>query len=377
MHADSRGVFFEWFTDTSFSAATGHRFDLHQANCSVSAAGVLRGLHFAQVPPSQAKYVTCLHGSVFDVVVDIRVGSPTFGQWDAVVLDDRDRRSIYLSEGLGHAFLALQDDSTVMYLCSAGYNPGREHTINPLDPAIGIAWPAVDEPGAVRPRRAGAHARQVQAPGLLPTWDGDPGVRRATAGLERRFRLRQCSTLRSLPTAWRCCGSTTSSAATACPLRCATQFPTRSIDGRRDERVRVVVLTGAGSTFCAGFDLKEFSQPELARTIRDSSRRYHLAVWGFAKPMIAAVNGAALGGGFDLALLCDIRIATPDATFAHPEIKFGAPPLFTPLQWIVGAGIARDLCLTGRKIDAAEAHRIGLVNTIADNVLGEAVATAG
>jgi enoyl-CoA hydratase len=143
-----------------------------------------------------------------------------------------------------------------------------------------------------------------------------------------------------------------------------------------DERVRVVVLTGAGSTFCAGFDLTEFAKPDLARTIRDSSRRYHLAVWGFAKPMIAAVNGAALGGGFDLALLCDIRIGTPDAVFAHPEIKFGAPPLFTPLQWIVGAGIARDLCLTGRKIDAAEAHRIGLVNTIADNAFDEAITTA-
>ncbi len=143
-----------------------------------------------------------------------------------------------------------------------------------------------------------------------------------------------------------------------------------------DERVRVVVLTGSGSTFCAGFDLTEFAKPDLARTIRDSSRRYHLAVWGFAKPMVAAVNGAALGGGFDLALLCDIRIATPDAVFAHPEIKFGAPPLFTPLQWIVGAGIAREVCLTGRKIDAAEAHRIGLVNTIADNALDEAMTTA-
>jgi enoyl-CoA hydratase len=143
-----------------------------------------------------------------------------------------------------------------------------------------------------------------------------------------------------------------------------------------DDQVRVVVLTGTGSTFCAGFDLTEFAKPDLARTIRDSSRRYHLAAWGFAKPMIAAINGAALGGGFDLALLCDIRIAAPDAVFAHPEIKFGAPPLFTPLQWIVGAGIARDLCLTGRKIDAAEAHRIGLVNTIADNVLQEAMATA-
>jgi dTDP-4-dehydrorhamnose 3,5-epimerase len=143
VHTDDRGAFFEWFTDAEFTAFTGHRFDLRQANCSVSSTGVLRGLHFAQVPPSQAKYVTCLRGAVFDVVVDIRVGSPTFGQWDAVQLDDRTRRSIYISEGLGHAFLALEDDSTVMYLCSAGYDPAREHTINPLDPAIGIEWPAV------------------------------------------------------------------------------------------------------------------------------------------------------------------------------------------------------------------------------------------
>jgi len=171
LHADSRGVFYESFTDSSFSAATGHRFDLHQANCSVSAAGVLRGLHFAQVPPSQAKYVSCLHGSVFDVVVDIRVGSPTFGHWDAVLLDDRDRRSIYISEGLGHAFLALQDDSTVMYFCSAGYNPEREHTINPLDPAIGVDWPAVDN--LVLSDRDGQAPtlEQVQAQGLLPTWE--------------------------------------------------------------------------------------------------------------------------------------------------------------------------------------------------------------
>ncbi|HEX9499168.1 MAG TPA: enoyl-CoA hydratase/isomerase family protein [Mycobacterium sp.] len=145
-----------------------------------------------------------------------------------------------------------------------------------------------------------------------------------------------------------------------------------------DDRVRVVVLTGTGAAFCAGFDLKEFAQPDLARTIRDSSRRYHLTVWQFPKPMIAAVNGAALGGGFDLCLLCDIRIATSNTVFGHPEIKFGAPPLFTPLQWIVGAGIARDLCLTGRRIDAAEAHRLGLVNTIADadSLLDDAKATA-
>lgn len=171
-HIDSRGLFFEWFSDSVFTDFAGHRLDLQQANCSVSAAGVLRGVHFAQLPPSQAKYVTCLRGSVFDVVVDIRVGSPTFGKWDAVLLDDRARRSIYISEGLGHAFLALEDDSTVMYLCSAGYDPGREHTINALDPALGIVWPTVDgEPILSDRDREAPSLAQVQASGLLPTWD--------------------------------------------------------------------------------------------------------------------------------------------------------------------------------------------------------------
>ena len=172
LHADSRGMFFEWFTDSAFAAFAGHKFDLRQANCSLSAAGVLRGLHFAQVPPSQAKYVTCLHGKVLDVVVDIRVGSPTFGRWDSVLLDDRDRRSIYISEGLGHAFLALQDDSTVMYLCSAGYDPEREHTINILDPAFDIVWPDLDgEPIMSDRDREAPTLDEVKAAGLLPTWD--------------------------------------------------------------------------------------------------------------------------------------------------------------------------------------------------------------
>ena len=141
IHGDSRGGFFEWFTESGFQAMAGHRFDLRQANCSTSSAGVLRGLHFAQLPPSQAKYVTCVSGAVFDVVVDIRVGSPTFGQWDAVLLDDVAHRATYISEGLAHGFLALQDDSTVVYLCSTPYAPDREHTIAATDPAIGIEWP--------------------------------------------------------------------------------------------------------------------------------------------------------------------------------------------------------------------------------------------
>ncbi|OBH60527.1 dTDP-4-dehydrorhamnose 3,5-epimerase [Mycobacterium mantenii] len=173
VHGDSRGHFFEWLTDKGFSSFAGHRLDVRQANCSVSSAGVLRGLHFAQVPPSQAKYVTCVRGSVFDVVVDIRVGSPTFGQWDSVLLDDSEHRTIYISEGLGHGFLALQDNSTVMYLCSAEYNPQREHTICATDPALAIEWPLVDgsAPNLSDRDAAAPSLEEVRASGLLPTWD--------------------------------------------------------------------------------------------------------------------------------------------------------------------------------------------------------------
>ena len=171
LHPDSRGLFFEWLTDRGFTEFAGHHLDVRQANCSVSAAGVLRGLHFAQLPPSQAKYVTCLSGSVFDVVVDIRVGSPTFGRWDAVVLDDRSHKTVYLSEGLAHGFLALHDNSTVMYLCSTGYSPQREHTISPTDPALAIDWPN-RHPLLISDRDAAAPTlEEVRAAGLLPTWD--------------------------------------------------------------------------------------------------------------------------------------------------------------------------------------------------------------
>lgn len=168
VHADARGAFFEWFTERSFHEMTGHHFELRQANCSVSAAGVLRGVHFADLPPSQAKYVTCLRGAVYDVVVDIRVGSPTFGQWDGVLLDDRQRRSVYLSEGLGHAFLALEDDSTVMYLCSAGYSPEREHTISPT--SLGIDWPLEHRLILSERDAAAPTLTEAQAAGLLPSW---------------------------------------------------------------------------------------------------------------------------------------------------------------------------------------------------------------
>jgi len=171
-HGDSRGTFFEWLTEDAFVEMTGHRFTVRQANCSISRAGTLRGLHFAALPPSQAKYVTCVKGSVLDVAVDIRVGSPTFGAWDSVLLDDIDHRSIYLSEGLAHGFLALQDDSTVMYLCSAPYNPAGEHTITPHDPAIGVTWPVPTEQLLLSDRDTAAPTlAEAKAAGVLPSWD--------------------------------------------------------------------------------------------------------------------------------------------------------------------------------------------------------------
>jgi enoyl-CoA hydratase/carnithine racemase len=135
---------------------------------------------------------------------------------------------------------------------------------------------------------------------------------------------------------------------------------------RDDPDVSVVIFTGAGTTFTAGFDLKEFKDPALFDIILATSSRYHRDIWKFPKPTIAAVNGAALAGGFDLAKLCDIRICSTRAVFGHPEIKFGVPPLFTPLRWIIGEGLARDLCLTGRNINADEAYRIRLVSEVTD-----------
>lgn len=137
---DDRGSFTCPFQQDAFVAAVGHRFPVAQSNHSVSRRGVVRGVHFADVPPSQAKYVYCPSGALLDVVVDIRVGSPTFGRWEAVRLDATDFHALYVPEGLGHAFVALTDDTAMAYLCSAGYNPGAEHGISPLDPALALPW---------------------------------------------------------------------------------------------------------------------------------------------------------------------------------------------------------------------------------------------
>ncbi len=172
---DPRGVFLEWFRTEAFTAVTGHALDLAQANCSVSTRGTLRGIHFADVPPGQAKYVTCLAGAVLDIVVAIRVGSPTFGAHDAVRLDDVDRRAAYLAEGLGHAFLALSDAATVAYLCSTVYSPTGEHGISPTDRALDLphtvpGWPADVELLLSDKDVAAPTLAEAAEAGLLPQW---------------------------------------------------------------------------------------------------------------------------------------------------------------------------------------------------------------
>src|SRR6266516_4488738 len=170
LHRDDRGYFLEWFQAGELSESLGYRPEIAQANCSVSRRGVVRGVHFASVPPGQAKYVTCVSGAVLDVIVDVRVGSPSYGHWEAVRLDDTSRRAVFLAEGLGHAFTAISDEATVIYLCSTPYSPGREHGVHPLDPAMGIAWPDGGEPVLSDRDAAAPSLAEARAAGLLPSY---------------------------------------------------------------------------------------------------------------------------------------------------------------------------------------------------------------
>jgi len=170
VYRDDRGYFLEWFRAGELSGSLGYWPQTAQANCSVSRQGVIRGVHFASVPPGQAKYVTCVSGTVLDVIVDIRVGSPGYGRWEAVRLDDADRRAVFVSAGLGHAFMTLSDEATVIYLCSTPYTPGREHGVHPLDPDIGIEWPSATEPVLSGKDAEAPTLEQARRAGLLPAY---------------------------------------------------------------------------------------------------------------------------------------------------------------------------------------------------------------
>jgi dTDP-4-dehydrorhamnose 3,5-epimerase len=172
---DDRGSFHEVFKLSSLTESLGFAFEVKQVNQSVSKAGVIRGVHWAEVPPGQAKYVFCPRGSIWDVVVDIRLGSPTFGQFAAEELSAKNGKAMLIREGLGHAFLSLEEDTVVNYLCSEPYSPKTEYGINPLDEELNISfasrWDATKF--VTSPKDTSAPSlSQANSLGILPRFEG-------------------------------------------------------------------------------------------------------------------------------------------------------------------------------------------------------------
>jgi len=139
-HSDERGSFREWFKDSAFLKITGRNFSVSQANFSISKKDVLRGIHFSVAEEGQGKWVTCLTGSIWDVIVDLRQDSSTFKRWTGINLISEVPTCIFIPEGFGHGFVALEDNTTVAYLLTSEYSPTKEFEINPFDPELGISW---------------------------------------------------------------------------------------------------------------------------------------------------------------------------------------------------------------------------------------------
>ena len=138
--SDERGFFREWFKSGDVKAATGIDFSIQQANISQSQLGVIRGIHYSLAPQGQAKWITCVSGSILDVVVDIRPNSPTYKEYVAVDLKGNEGRALLIGTGLGHGFLALEDNTSISYLLSQPYSPEFEFEIRPTDPELNINW---------------------------------------------------------------------------------------------------------------------------------------------------------------------------------------------------------------------------------------------
>jgi NDP-hexose 3,5-(Or5-) epimerase len=167
---DRRGSFHEAWRLSDLTTATGHPFVVRQVNFSVSRRTTLRGFHGTTNPPGQAKLVTCVRGAALDVVLDLRVGSPTFGQFDLTLQEAESGVAVYLADGLGHAFLTLTENTCMNYLCDTEYVPGTMIDIQALDPALGVPWGLDDEPIRSDKDAAAQTLAEAAAAGILPTY---------------------------------------------------------------------------------------------------------------------------------------------------------------------------------------------------------------
>ena len=173
---DSRGHFYESVKNSALLDSTGRGLTVRQVNFSVSKRNTLRGIHGTKVPPGQAKFVTCVRGRALDIAIDIRVGSPTFGGYDITYQSPESGTAVYLPDGIGHAFLALADDTTMCYLCSAEYEPGTMIDIDALDPDLALPWKLTEPPIRSAKDAAAPTLAQAAAAGLLPTYEQCPPV---------------------------------------------------------------------------------------------------------------------------------------------------------------------------------------------------------
>lgn len=170
MITDERGTFCELMRSEEFERSTGRSFVPLQLNYSVSTRNTLRGIHGVAIPPGQAKYVTCVSGAVRDFVIDLRVGSPTFGSFESTVLDADSGLSVHVPEGVGHGFLTLSDDACICYALSSPHVPGTQIDINPLDPDLALPW-GFAEPPLLSDKDAGAPTvAEALSAGILATW---------------------------------------------------------------------------------------------------------------------------------------------------------------------------------------------------------------
>ncbi|MFJ9821247.1 dTDP-4-dehydrorhamnose 3,5-epimerase family protein [Streptomyces sp. NPDC101151] len=171
---DLRGHFFESVRRSSLLADTGFELNIRQVNFSVSKRNTLRGIHGTVVPPGQAKFITCVRGLALDIAVDLRVGSPTFGHHDITYQSPESGTAVYLPDGIGHAFLALADDTTMCYLCSAEYVPGTMIDVDALDPELALPWELREPPIRSAKDAAAPTLAEAAAAGLLPTYEQCP-----------------------------------------------------------------------------------------------------------------------------------------------------------------------------------------------------------